>query len=135
MPFEMLGAFVVGASLCAFIAPLRRAHHAKGDGRAARSTRPRAPRSTISASRRRTGARAFSSSWRCTRAPCVLVPDAAVDKKALLELAAPKAAIEAPSRRADLDAFLKALETSTPPLEKAMPRKAGDENELPDEPE
>ena len=34
----------------------------------------------------------------------------------------------------DLDAFLKSLDLLTPPLEKAMPRKAGDENELPDEP-
>ena len=64
----------------------------------------------------------------------LFVPDAGVDKKALLELAPARTALEKAVAERDLAGFLKSLELIAAPLEKAMPRKAGDENELPDEP-
>ncbi len=134
MPFEMLACFVIGAALCAFIRPLRRMLTPRGAISKQLDTAARAAFYDlgISKTHRRTGLLVFVSFYEAT---CVFVPDAAVDKKAMLELAPTKAAIEAAVAAGDLDAFLKALETATGPLEKAMPRNVGDENELPDEPE
>jgi putative membrane protein len=134
MPFEMLGAFVVGAALSAFVHPLRRAMTPKSTVTRQLDVAARAAFYDlgISKTHRRTGLLLFASMY---EGAVVLVPDAAVDKKALLELTPAKQAIEGAIRTRDLDAFLKALEQITPPLEKAMPRKAGDENELPDEPQ
>jgi putative membrane protein len=134
MPFEMLGAFVLGAVLSAFVRPLRRLL----TPRAAVSRQlDVAARATfydlgIAKTHRRSGLLVFVSLYENA---AVLVPDAAVDKKAVLELAGPRKAIEQAVGARDLDGFLAALEQIAPPLEKAMPRKAGDENELPDEPQ
>ncbi|HEY1957979.1 MAG TPA: hypothetical protein VGH28_20300 [Polyangiaceae bacterium] len=133
MPFEMLGVFVVGAMLSALVRPLRRAMTPKGP--VARQVESAARAAFydlgISKTHRRSGLLVFVSMYENA---IVLVPDAAVDKKALLDLGSARAEIERAVAARDLDAFLKALELITPPLEKAMPRKAGDENELPDEP-
>ena len=134
MPFEMLGAFVVGVALSAFVHPLRRLMTPKGN--VARQVEVAARAAFydlgIAKTHRRTGLLVFAAMY---ESAVVLVPDAAVDKKALLELGSAKAAIESAVAQRDFDSFLKALELLTPPLEKAMPRKAGDENELPDEPQ
>jgi uncharacterized membrane protein len=134
MPFEMLGAFVLGAALCAFVRPLRRLLTPKAAVARQLETAARAAFYDlgIAKTHRRSGLLVYASLYENS---VMLVPDAAVDKKALLELAPAKSAIEAALAARDLDAFLKALERITPPLEKAMPRKAGDENELPDEPQ
>jgi putative membrane protein len=134
MPFEMLGAFVVGMGLSAFVRPLRRALTPKPGVTRQLDVAARAAFYDlgISKTHRRSGLLVFVSLYENA---CVLVPDAAVDKKAVLELAGAKGEIERAVTARDLDAFLKALETITAPLEKAMPRKAGDENELPDEPQ
>ncbi len=134
MPFEMLGAFVVGGALSAFVRPIRRLLTPKAAVQRQLETAARAAFYDlgISKTQRRTGLLVYASLYENA---VMLVPDVSVDKKALLELAPAKAAIEAAVTSRDLDAFLKALEQITPPLEKAMPRKAGDENELPDEPQ
>lgn len=134
MAFEMLGAFVLGAVLCAFVRPLRRALTPKASSLRQLETAARAAFYDLGISKtlRRTGLLVFVSMYEDA---VLFVPDAAVDKKAVLELASVKAAIEKSVATRDLDGFLKSLELLTPPLEKAMPRKAGDENELPDEPE
>jgi len=133
MPFEMLGAFVVGAALSAFVRPLRRlmtpklavARQVESAARAAFYDLG------ISKTHRRSGLLVFVAMYENA---VVFVPDAAVDKKALLELAGARTKIEEAVAARDLGAFLESLELVTPPLEKSMPRKAGDENELPDEP-
>lgn len=134
MPFEMLGAFVVGAALSAFVAPLRRAMTPRKA--VARQVEMAARASFydlgIAKTHRRSGLLVFVALY---ERAVVLVPDAAVDKKALLELTGAKAALERAVTESDLEGFLKALDLLAPPLEKAMPRKAGDENELPDEPQ
>jgi putative membrane protein len=129
----MLLAFVVGAALSAFVPPLRRAMTPKSHVLRQIETAGRAAFYDlgISKTHRRSGLLVFVALY---EGMVVFVPDAAVDKKALLELAPAKTALETAVRARDLDGFLKALELLTPPLEKAMPRKAGDENELPDEP-
>jgi len=134
IPFEMLGAFVIGAALSAFIRPLRRALTPKSLVSRQLETAARAAFYDlgIAKTHRRSGLLVFVSLY---ESACVFVPDAAVDKKALLELAGARAEIERAVAARDLEGFLKSLETVTPPLEKAMPRKAGDENELPDEPQ
>ena len=134
MPFEMLGAFVVGAALSAFIRPLRRLMTPKATVARQLEVAARAAFYDlgIAKTHRRTGLLVFVAMY---ESAVVLVPDAAVDKKALLELQTAKTMIEAALAGRDFAAFLKALEMITPPLEKAMPRKAGDENELPDEPQ
>jgi uncharacterized membrane protein len=134
MPFEMLGAFVIGVALSAFVGPLRRAMTPRSMVIRQVETAARAAFYDlgIAKTHRRTGLLVFVAMY---ERAVVLVPDAAVDKKALLELASAKTGIEAAVASHDFDAFLKALEVLTPPLEKAMPRKAGDENELPDEPQ
>lgn len=134
MPFEMLGAFVVGAALSAFVPPLRRALTPKAAVSRQLDVAARAAFYDlgIAKTHRRSGLLVFVSLYERT---CVLVPDAAVDKKAVLELAGAKASIERAVAARDLDGFLTALGTIAPPLEKAMPHKAGDENELPDEPQ
>lgn len=134
MPFEMLGAFVVGAMLSMFIRPLRRLLTPKATVTRQLDVGARAAFYDlgISKTHRRSGLLVFVSLYENA---CVLVPDAAVDKKALLELAPVREGIERAVGARDLDGFLAALEKLTPPLEKAMPRKAGDENELPDEPQ
>ena len=134
MPFEMLGAFVIGAALSAFVRPLRRAITPKASVTRQLDAAARAAFYDlgIAKTHRRSGLLVFVALY---ESACVLVPDAAVDKKALLELGGAKTAIERAVAARDFEAFLKALETITPPLEKAMPRKAGDENELPDEPQ
>jgi putative membrane protein len=134
LPFEMLGAFVIAACLSAFIPPLRRAMTPKT---AVHRQLEQAARAAfydlgISKTHRRSGLLVFVAMY---ESAVVFVPDAAVDRKALLELAPAKAAIQGAVKSRDLDGFLKALEAITAPLEKAMPRKAGDENELPDEPQ
>ena len=86
----------------------------------------------ISKTHRRSGLLVFVALY---EGMVVLVPDAAVDKKALLDLASAKASVEQAVASHDVDAFIQSLSLLTPPLEKAMPRKAGDENELPDEPQ
>jgi len=133
MPFEMLGAFVVGAALSSFVRPLRRVLTPKAAVQRQLDTAARAAFYDlgISKTHRRTGLLVYTSLYENA---VVLVPDAAVDRKALIELGSAKSAIESALAARDFDAFLKALEQITPPLEKAMPRKAGDENELPDEP-
>ena len=134
MPFEMLGAFVIGAAMSAFIGPLRRAMTPRTPvlRQVEMAARAAFYDLGISKTHRRSGLLVFVALYERT---VVLVPDAAVDKKALLELASAKTAMETAAAAHDLDAFLKALELLTAPLEKAMPRKAGDENELPDEPQ
>ncbi len=133
MALEMLGAFIVGAVISAFVRPLRRVLTPKATTLRQLETAARAAFYDLGISKtlRRTGLLVFVSMYEDA---VVLVPDAAVDKKALLELAGAKSAIEKTVASRDLDGFLKSLELLTPPLEKAMPRKAGDENELPDEP-
>ena len=87
----------------------------------------------ISKTHRRSGLLVFVAMYENA---VLIVPDAAVDKKALARARSPRrrsSRRRSPTR--DLDAFLKSLAMLTAPLEKAMPRKAGDENELPDEPE
>ena len=134
MPFEMLGAFIIGVAMSAFIGPLRRAMTPRGPVQRQVETSARAAFYDlgISKTHRRSGLLVFVALY---ERMVVLVPDAAVDKKAVLELGSAKTAIEKAVSSHDLDAFLKALELFTSPLEKAMPRKAGDENELPDEPQ
>jgi putative membrane protein len=134
MPFEMLGAFIVGASLSAFVHPLRRAMTPKATVARQLEVAARAAfyELGISKTNRRTGLLVFASMY---ESAVVLVPDAAVDRKALLELSTAKKTLETAIGARDFDAFIKALELLTPPLEKAMPRKADDENELPDEPQ
>ena len=134
MPFEMLGAFVVGALLSAFVRPLRRLITPKGT---TQRQIDQAARSAfydlgISKTHRRSGLLVFAAMYENA---VQIIPDAAVDKKALAELQPAKAELERAIAARDLDAFLKSLAMLAAPLEKAMPRKAGDENELPDEPE
>ena len=133
MPFEMLGAFFIGAVLSAFVRPLRRMLTAKGVTQRQLEMGARAAFYDlgIAKTHRRTGLLVFVGMYENS---VLFVPDAAVDKKALLELAPAKTALEKAVADRDLAAFLKSLELIAPPLEKAMPRKAGDENELPDEP-
>jgi uncharacterized membrane protein len=85
----------------------------------------------ISKTHRRTGLLVFAAMYENA---VVLVPDAAVEKKAVLDLSGARAELERAVAARDLDGFLKGLEQLGAPLEKTMPRKAGDENELPDEP-
>ncbi len=134
MPFEMLGAFIVGTALSTFVHPLRRLMTSKTTVARQLEVAARAAFYDlgISKTHRRTGLLVFVAMY---EGVVVLVPDAAVDKKAVLELASAKASVERAVAGRDFDAFLKALELLTPPLEKAMPRKATDENELPDEPQ
>jgi putative membrane protein len=65
---------------------------------------------------------------------CAVVPDVGVDPA---QLGAPYEeacrSLAAAARRLDLDAFLQAVEQLGPALREAMPRQAGDVNELPDE--
>lgn len=133
MPFEMLGAFVVGAVLSAFVRPLRRAMTPKGTVTRQVEAAARAAFYDlgISKTHRRSGLLVFAAMYENA---IVFVPDAAVDKKALLDLAGARAELERAVAARDLEGFLKALEKLGGPLEKTMPRKAGDENELPDEP-
>ena len=134
MPFEMLGAFVVGAFACAFIPPLRRVltpkisiqRHVDAAARAAFYDLG------ISKTRRRTGVLVFVALY---EGSVVLLPDAAVPKDAVAELGRVKPALDAAVRARDLDAFFAVLKSLGPGLGKALPRKAGDENELPDEPQ
>ena len=134
MPFEMIGMFVVGALLSAFVRPLRRLLTPKGTTQRQIDMAARAAFYDlgISKTHRRAGILVFAAMYEDSVS---IVPDAAVDKKALAELQPVKAQLEKAIASRDLDAFLKTLEQLAPPLEKAMPRKAGDENELPDEPE
>jgi putative membrane protein len=133
MPFEMLGAFVFGAVLSAFVRPLRRVLTPKATVTRQIETAARAAFYDlgISKTHRRTGLLVFVSMYEDA---VVLVADAAVEKKAILEAATAKAAIEKAVATRDLPGFLTSLELLAAPLEKSMPRKAGDENELPDEP-
>jgi putative membrane protein len=134
MPFEMLGAFVIGAAMSAFIGPLRRVLTPKAAVTRQVEVAARAAFYDlgIAKTHRRTGLLVFVSMY---ERMVVLVPDAAVDKKALLDLASAKASVEQAVASHDVDAFIQSLSLLTPPLEKAMPRHAGDENELPDEPQ
>ena len=134
MPFEMLGAFVVGAVACAFIAPLRRLltpkvsikRHVDAAARAAFYDLG------IAKTHRRTGLLVFVALY---EGRVVLLPDAAVPKDAVFELGKARPALEAAVAARDLGAFFEALKAVGPGLAKALPRKAGDENELPDEPQ
>jgi putative membrane protein len=134
MPFEMIGVFVIGVLLSAFVRPLRRVLTPKGTAQRQIDAAARAAFYDlgISKTHRRTGLLVFVALYEDSVS---LVPDAAVDKKALLELAPAKTALEKSVASRDFDGFVKSLGDLTAPLEKAMPRKAGDENELPDEPE
>src|SRR5512143_3388726 len=86
MPFEMLGAFVLGAVLCAFVRPLRRVLTPKAATARQLETSARAAFYDLGIAKtlRRTGLLVFVSLYEDA---VVLVPDAAVDKKALLDLA------------------------------------------------
>jgi putative membrane protein len=134
MPFEMLGSFVVGAVACAFIAPLRRLLTPKVS---VKRHVDAAARSAfydlgISKTHRRTGVLVFVALY---EGSVVLLPDAAIPKDAVFELGKAKATLDAAVKARDLGAFFEALKGIGPGLAKALPRKAGDENELPDEPQ
>lgn len=133
-PFEMIGAFIVGAIISAFVRPLRRLITPKGTTQRQIDQAARAAFYDlgISKTHRRSGLLVFAAMYENA---VQIIPDAAVDKKALAELQPAKAELERAIAARDLEAFLKSLARLAAPLEKAMPRKAGDENELPDEPE
>ena len=136
MPFEMLGAFVVGAVLSAFVRPLRRALTPKATVTRQLDTGARAAFYDlgIAKTHRRSGLLVFVVALReRVRARAGRRRRQEGPPRARRRPRRPRS--RGPSPRAISTAFLKALETHRPPpLEKAMPRKAGDENELPDEP-
>ncbi len=134
MPFEMLGAFIIGIALCAFIPPLRRLLTPKVNVKRHVDAAARGAFYDlgISKTHRRTGVLVFVALY---EGNVVLLPDAAVPKDAVFELGKAKPALDAAVRARDLDAFFEALKAIGPGLAKTLPRKAGDENELPDEPQ
>ena len=136
MPFEMLGAFVVGAVAL-------RVHRAAAPRCSRRRCSDQAPRR----GRRARGvlrsrhledapAHRLARLRRALRGRVVLAARRRRRQEARSSSSAGRRARIDDGRRArDLDGFLKSLERHRPPaLDKAMPRKAGDENELPDEP-
>ncbi len=130
---EGFGAFVIGALLSANIAPIRRLLLR---GKMLAQNVETAAHATfyelgISRTTSRNGILVFVSAF---ERRCTIVPDIGIDPEKLgAEYKEALLAIQAATKKMDLEAFLASVEKLGPALGKSMPRSADDVNELPDE--
>jgi putative membrane protein len=133
MALDGLVAFAAGALVCWFIPALRRLFVLPKTRRANVQAAGRAAFYDLGISNTsgRNGILVFVSTFERT---CAVVPDIGVDVAKLGPgWSQARTAIEAASARADLEAFLSAVQSLGPVLGAAMPRSDDDVNELPDE--
>lgn len=133
MSLNVAAVFVLAAFVSSAVAPLRRLLSGKRNlrGNAERHARASFYDQGILRTTGRTGILVFVSIF---ERAAVLVPDVGVDPAKLGEpYATAEKAIQAAVARADFEAFLRAVESLGPALEKDLPRSADDVNELPDE--
>jgi putative membrane protein len=133
MSLNTAAMFVLSAFVTSSVAPLRRLLVGKRTlrGNAERNARSVFYEQGILRTTGRTGILVFVSIF---ERAAVLVPDVGVDPAKLGEpYATAEKAIQAAVARADFEAFLKAVESLGPALEKDLPRSADDVNELSDE--
>ncbi len=130
MPLDIAITSLVGAALCAAVAPLR---HALTPARflaesAERSARAAFAELGIEKTSGRTGLLVYVALFEQS---VVLVPDSGLPEAALASgLAGIRAALLEAVGRRDLDGFLVALAPLGPVCAAVLPRQAGDENEL-----
>jgi putative membrane protein len=133
MPVDVLIAFGLGILLSANIATVRRL---LSGGKTIAANVDHAAKGSfydlgIAKTHRRSGILVFASLF---EGRAVLVPDAGVDKAAVGDAwAKAEETLSGAVRSRDFAAFIAAVEGLGPVLAPVMPRKEGDENELPDE--
>jgi putative membrane protein len=133
MALDGLAAFVIGALLSANVSHVRRllVRRRTLDANVDAAARAAFYDLGISRTSGRNGILVFLSAF---ERRCTVVPDIGVDPKSLGEdYDEACRAIADAARTMDLEAFLAAVEKLGPPLATAMPRRADDVNELPDE--
>lgn len=133
MSLNIAAVFLLAAVVSSSVPPLRRLLSGRGTlrGNAERHARASFYDQGILRTTGRTGILVFVSIF---EREAVLVPDVGVDPAKLGEpYAAAERAIKAAVARVDFEAFLRAVESLGPALEKDLPRSADDVNELPDE--
>jgi putative membrane protein len=130
MPIDIAVTVLLGAGMCAAVAPLRRV---LTPTRFLTESAERAARETFAAlgignTRGRTGLLVYVALF---ERAVVLVPDVGIPEAVGGEaLAGIRAALLASVERRDLDGFLATLARLGPVCAQALPRQAGDENEL-----
>ncbi|HZO15791.1 MAG TPA: hypothetical protein VFB62_21105 [Polyangiaceae bacterium] len=128
-PFEIAAAFGAGALLCSIVGPLERTLTGR---RAMQEQVSRAAKAAfvdlgISGTRDRSGLLIYVS---VAERMASVVSDIGLSEADYREA---RAAIEESIARIDFDAFVQAIERLAEPLAQAVPRRADDINELPDE--